>query len=330
VRLREVFRFELEYRLRSASTWIYAAILLAFSFSLIASNTGGGGAVHLNAPERIAEFCLIAGMFGMLVTAAVFGDAGVRDVEVGMDPLLFTSRLGKAEYLGGRFLAALATNAVILLAVPLGLAAGTLTADAPGELGPFRAGAFVQPYLLFLLPNAVLVGAILFLIAVLTRKTIPVYLGAMALFIGYLFGIGNRRYIADPTLSALADPFGMGVAQDVIGLWTSAERNARLLGFPGTLVANRVFWLAVAAALLVVLHRRFRFAHGDGERPPRRRRSAPGPWRCRAWRARSALRRGCGRRWRSRAGRWRRSRGAARSSWRSPARSASSCSWAGT
>ena len=275
MRLREVFRFELEYRLRSASTWIYAAILLAFSFSLIASNAGGGGPVHLNAPERIAEFCMIAGMFGMLVTAAVFGDAGVRDVEVGMDPLLFTSRLGKAEYLGGRFLAALAINAVILLAVPLGLAAGTLTADlAPGELGPFRAGAFVQPYLLFLLPNAVLVGAILFTIAVLTRKTIPVYLGAMALFIGYLFGIGNRRYIENPTLSALADPFGMGVAQDVIGLWTAAERNTRLLGFPGTLVANRGFWLAVAAALLAALHRRFRFAHADGGGRREKRRAA--------------------------------------------------------
>ncbi|MET0396982.1 MAG: hypothetical protein ABW277_09190 [Longimicrobiaceae bacterium] len=81
-----------------------------------------------------------AGPFGLLVTAAVFGDAGVRDVEMGMDQLLFTSLLGKAEYLGGRFLAALAVDAVVLLAVPLGLVAveGVGTAVVGGGGGGSR------------------------------------------------------------------------------------------------------------------------------------------------------------------------------------------------
>ncbi len=278
MRLREVFGFELEYRLRSASTWIYASILFAFAVLLVAANAGGGGPVHLNAPERLAEFAVIAGLFGLLVTAAVFGDAGVRDVEVGMDPLLFTSPLGKAEYLGGRFLAALAVNAVVLLAVPLGLAAATLLAGVPPrELGPFRAGAFAQPYLLFLLPNAAVAGAALFTIAVLTRKTVPVYLGAAGLFVGNLLAAGSRPRIADPRLSALADPFGIAAAQDVVALWSAAERNARLVGFPAAMVLNRVVWLAAAAALLLLLHRRFRFAHGGGGGRTEGRRSAAGP-----------------------------------------------------
>ncbi len=255
MKLREVFGFELGYSLRRPATWIYAAILFGLASTFIPSNTGGGGPVHLNAPERLAEFALIAGMFGMLVTAALFADAALRDVEAGMDPLLFTSPLGRAEYLGGRFLAALVVNALVLAAIPLALAATMLIWRNAAEFGPFRAGAYVQPFLLFLLPNMVVVGSILFTIAVLTRKAIPVYLGAIGLFVGYLFAAGSRRYITDPTLAALADPFGMAAAQDMIELWTEAERNTRLLGFPATMVANRVVWLAAAAALLVLLHR---------------------------------------------------------------------------
>ena len=34
MKLREVFRYEIEHRLRSPSTWVYAAILLGLAFSL--------------------------------------------------------------------------------------------------------------------------------------------------------------------------------------------------------------------------------------------------------------------------------------------------------
>src|SRR5690606_26025531 len=114
VRFREVFRYELEYRLRSASTWVYAAVLfgLAFAFGLTASPFDA--AVHANAPAHVAFAALIVSLPGLAVTAALFGDAAVRDVQAGMDALLFTSPLRKAEYLGGRFLAVLAVNAALL------------------------------------------------------------------------------------------------------------------------------------------------------------------------------------------------------------------------
>src|SRR5687768_18286356 len=65
-------------------------------------------------------------MLGLVVTAALFGDAALRDIEVGMDPLLFTSPQRTLDHLGGRYLAALAVNALLLLAVPLGYALPTL------------------------------------------------------------------------------------------------------------------------------------------------------------------------------------------------------------
>ena len=54
---------------------------------------------------------------------AVAGSAAARDVQTRMHPLVYTTPISKADYLGGRFLAAFVLNALILLAVPLGILA---------------------------------------------------------------------------------------------------------------------------------------------------------------------------------------------------------------
>lgn len=266
MKFREVFRYELEYRIRSASTWMYAGFLfLVMCWGLVAT-ADGGDAVNANAPQQVAEgTVLFGGLFGLLVSAALFGDAAIRDVAAGMDPLLYTTRLRKAEYLGGRFLAALAINAIVALAIPLGFWVATVTPLLEAEaLGPNRLLAYLQPLLLFLLPNLVLVGAILFTIGALARQVIPVYLGTAGVFIGYLVAANYWSSIESPMLLALADPLGINALLAMSRYWTPAELETRLIGFPTMLVWNRVLWLAIAAGVLAVLHRRFRFAHADG------------------------------------------------------------------
>ena len=267
MRLREVFRYELEYRLRAPSTWAYAAFLfLVMCWGLAATADGGGGAAA-NAPQKLAQgLVLFGGTFGILVSAALFGDAAIRDAAAGMEPLLYTTRLRKVEYLGGRFLAALAINAIVVLALPLGFFVATLTIVEPDAIGPFRLAAYLQPLLLFVFPNLVLVGAILFTIGVLARQVIPVYLGAAGVFIGYIVAANYWTGIDSPALSALADPLGINALLAMTRYWTPSEVGSRLIGFPVMLLWNRVLWLAIAAGVLGVLHRSFRFAHADGGR----------------------------------------------------------------
>lgn len=275
MRLREVFRYELEHRLRSASTWIYAVILfLVAVWMYLATADDSSAAALANAPERLAGAAVLPGMFGMLVSAALFGGAAVRDVAVGMEPLLYTSPLRKIEYLVGRFLAALAVNAVILVVIPLGALVATLLVGAsdPEAVGPFQAAAYLQSYFVFLLPNLVVVGAILFTVAMLARQVIPVYLSAIGIFIGYVVALNYGAGIERPMLATLIDPLGLVSLQQVTQYWTAAERNTRLVGFSATVMWNRAFWLTVAAAVLVLLGRTFRFAHHDGGGRRRKRR----------------------------------------------------------
>jgi ABC-type transport system involved in multi-copper enzyme maturation permease subunit len=260
VKLREIFRYEIQHRLRSPTTWIYAVVLLFIGFAMIHVDADGNSPTHVNAASRLALLAVMAGMLGMLISAAFFGDAAIRDYDAQMDPLLFTAPIRKIDYLGGRFLGALAVNAVVLLGIPVGQAIATLMPYLPRQaFGPFVAAAFIQNYLIFLLPNLILTAAILFTVAVLTRQTIPVYLAAIGVFIGYV--IAANLPSDNAMTDSLTDPIGLRVLNLVIERWTPVERNTRLLGTSGMLLLNRLVWLAIAGGVLALLHRRFHFAH---------------------------------------------------------------------
>lgn len=266
----EVFRFEIEYRLRSLSTWIYGALLLLLPFLML--HMINGSSSHMNSPEMVANISSVIGTLGMLVTAALFGDAATRDFSSGMHPLVFTTPLRRAEYLGGRFLGALAVNAVLLLGIPLGqLLGASMPYMDPQMFGPLRAAGYVQAYLLFLLPNLVLGAAVLFTVAALTRQMLPAFLSGVALFIAYTFAGEMAGDLGASTAAALADPFGVRVVEGITRYWTPVQRNSQAIGLPAILLWNRLLWTGVALAVLALLHHRFRFGHPGGA-PGRRAR----------------------------------------------------------
>jgi ABC-2 type transport system permease protein len=269
LRLSEVFRYEFSYRLRSVPTWLYAGFLFLIAFWIVHVGATGGATIKANAPQRVAEMtALFCGLFGTLVTAGLFSDAALRDRAARMDALLFTTRLRPAEYLGGRFLAALAINAILVFAIPAGLLVGFLMPYLDrDQFGPNHLAAYLQPMFLFVLPNLVLVAAILFTIAALTRQTIPVYLGAIGIFIGYIVAANYWSGITNPMLSALADPLGINALKGMTQYWTAAERNAKLIGFPSMLVWNRALWLMIAASVFGALQRTFRFTQREDRAP---------------------------------------------------------------
>ena len=258
-----ILRYELARQLRRPATWVYAALLAATVLGLVAAGAspavGGSG---YDAPVRVAAFALFTGLLATLVTAALFVEAGHRDVRWRMDALFFTAPLQTRQYLGGRFLGVLAVNALLLLAIPAALAVGTLLPQVRAELhGPFRPGAYLLPYLLLLLPNLLLNAAVLFGVTVLTRRSLPGYLGALALLATYLITMNEVASPEGSTLAALLDPTGAAAMMTATRDWTRAEQDARLVGLGGLLLWNRLLWTSVAAGMLAFTLRRFRFGH---------------------------------------------------------------------
>src|SRR5688572_10765185 len=106
-----VFRFEIGYRLRQLSTWVYAAVLFGVPFLMM--HAVNGSSQYLNAPQMLMTAVGILGGIGMIVSAGVFGDAAARDVHSRMYALFYTSPLPESHYVVGRFLGAAAVNAVL-------------------------------------------------------------------------------------------------------------------------------------------------------------------------------------------------------------------------
>ncbi|NIR43332.1 MAG: ABC transporter permease [Gemmatimonadetes bacterium] len=261
MRLREIFRFELGYQLRRVPTWLYVAFLAFVAFVWTGENYlayARNGDFFFGAPFVVAEVTVVLCVFWMLVAAYVAGDAAARDVETGMHPLTYTTPVRKADYLGGRFLAAFVLNALILLAVLAGI---LLAVHAPGveaEIrGPFRPAAYLTAYAFIALPNAFVATAIQFSFAALRRRAIASYLGGVLLLVTafVLFLLLERD------VGQLLDPLGLIAIDDLRSKWTPIELNTRLMALEGWWLANRLLWLGIALGTLAVTHFRFRLSH---------------------------------------------------------------------
>jgi ABC-2 type transport system permease protein len=217
-----IVRFELGYYLRRISTWVYFGIFFLMAFLLIhlgggawesvqMSLGGSGGNVHVNSPYATVQLSGALSLFAVLVTAALVGNAVVRDFDTGVYPLFFTTPVSRASYLGGRFTGAVLVNATILAAIPLGLALGATMPYLDRErFGAFSVASYINPFLVFLLPNLLLTGAIFFALAAVTRRMLPNYVGGIFLLIGYMMAGEYLEDLENEQLVGLLDAFGFG------------------------------------------------------------------------------------------------------------------------
>ena len=124
MKLLGIFRFEVAYQLRRPWPWLSMAVLLVFAFVntrvAVVPVTLPQDFI-LNSPFIITAVSVFSCQIWLLIAPMVAGDAAARDVHAGMHPLTYASPISKTEYLGGRFLAAFALNALILLAVQAGI-----------------------------------------------------------------------------------------------------------------------------------------------------------------------------------------------------------------
>lgn len=287
MKLREIFRFELAYQVRRPSTWLPFAALAVAAFLFVRGSFLADALYadfYLNSPFVIAVTTVFCSLFWLLLAGGVAGEVAARDVETGMHPLTYTAPVRKAEYLGGRFLAALALNALILLAVPLGVMAAVYGPGVdPEVVGPFRPAAYLTAYGFLALPNAFIGTSIQFSVAALGRRAIASYLGSVLLF-GVVYGgiFLVMFFLQRQDLAAVLDAFAHLTIFDITLGWTPIEKSTRLIELDGTLLRRRLLWLGIAAGALAFTHRRFRFAHHApgppwGRTPGRRDAHAPTP-----------------------------------------------------
>ncbi|WP_247232167.1 hypothetical protein [Telluribacter sp. SYSU D00476] len=256
-----IFRYEFRYQLGHVSTWLLFTAFLLFGFILLRLVNLTDG-TYLNAPGTIAFFTVFGSAIWVVIGGVVAGDSATRDIQTRMHPLTYTTPVSKLIYLGARFLAALALNVLILLALYVGM---LLSFYGPGAktqfVAPWRLASYLTNYGFLALPTVVVVTAVQFVFATLSGRAIASYIASIVIIIFSQFGGTTVRYALEwKVLGSLMDLLGTSLIVEMEG-WTPIDKNTRLILPEGTWLWNRITWFGVAAGALLFTYVRFRLAH---------------------------------------------------------------------
>src|ERR1700683_5627053 len=257
---REFFSFELKFRFKSLSTYIYFAIWFTFSFLNVTSESWGpignsNGKILLNGPYANIYNDIGISFFGLIVIAAIFGTSILRDFQRDTIQILFTKPISKFAYLGGRWAGSFVVTIFVFSGLVAGGMLGTFMPWAEKErLAPIHLWTYLQPFLSITVVQIFFLGSLYFCVAALSRRIIVVYLQGVALFAVYLilFVSVTATNKLDRTWSSIFDPLGINLMQALTRYWTVAERNTLLVHWSGVFLTNRLLWLSVGLAALIV------------------------------------------------------------------------------
>ncbi|MFM8486577.1 MAG: ABC transporter permease, partial [Bacteroidota bacterium] len=145
----------------------------------------------------------------LLMITAFFNSAAARDFSEKTSQIFFTTPMKKRDYLLGRFAGAFVVSIIPFLGVTLGSILGSMMPwlDA-GRVGPTYWTAHLEGLSVFVLPNLLFAGSVIFCIAALTRSTMMSFIGTLGLLVGYIVSLSLIRDIENETLGAILDPFG--------------------------------------------------------------------------------------------------------------------------
>jgi ABC-2 type transport system permease protein len=264
----EFFFFELKFRLKSLSTYVYFALWFLLSFLAIAAEdfiSTGNGKQLLNGPFSNTILYIFFTLFGTIIIAAIFGTSVLRDFQRDTFQLIFTKPITKFAYLGGRWAGSFVTCVFAFSGMVFGEMAGTLAPWADHtRIASGHAWWYWQPFLFIVVVQIFFLGSLFFMVAALSRKIFIVYLQGVAVFMLYL--IANAVFAATRSLehfwSGILDPIGLQLADVLARYWTVAEKNSLLFSWSphvsqGVFLYNRLLWLAVGFISVAVCYRFF-------------------------------------------------------------------------
>jgi len=259
----EFFSFELKFRFKSLSTYVYFLLWLTYSFLSVASESFGpvgasNGRVLLNSPYANTFNDIGAALFGIIVIAAIFGTSILRDFQRDTYQILFTKPITKFAYLGGRWAGSYVATLFAFSGLMLGTFLGTFAPWADHtRIEPNHLWNYLQPFLSIIAVQIFFLGALFFVVSALTRKIFIVYLQGVTLFMLYVIGITvfSATRSLERFWSGILDPVGFVLFDGVTRYWTVLEKNTLFVTWSahevnGIFLYNRLLWMGVGVLAL--------------------------------------------------------------------------------
>lgn len=226
-----------------------------------------GGAIGntlKNAPHILVFYIGRLSLFGLLIATAYFNNAALRDHQHHFSAILFSAPIHRAGYFFGRFFGAMVLAIVPLLGVLLGFVLGTYMGVDTGmissqRMGPLFLQAFINSFLLFIVPNMFIAGALIFAVANTWRSTIVSFIATIIIIAIYLISGAFLQDVNTEIWAAFTDILGINAHTIDTKYFTSLEKNTKIVSFNGLLLWNRVVWGSIGTIILLLAYFSFSF-----------------------------------------------------------------------
>jgi ABC-type transport system involved in multi-copper enzyme maturation permease subunit len=206
--------------------------------------------------RNLQAFSFLLGL--PIFNAVIMGDPVIRDFRLGVDPLIFSKPVNRAEYLLGKFFG----NFVVLVCCQSAFALTLLMLQAFRTsqmiVQPLRVLPYFKHFFFFVVISHLALAAFYFTVGTLTRNTKIVYGLAVCfypLYVSYQFLLVKGR---TPRWGSLLDPLLLNAGPAGGGFGHTADfLNRYVVGYSSDMIANRALVIAAAAACLLILYVRF-------------------------------------------------------------------------
>ena len=264
---KDFFLLELKYSLRQPMIYIFLGVMTLLTFGITSSGIAFFdtiGNANVNAPHTITIYTTFLTLFGLIIAAAFYNDAALRDHDNKFNEILFSAPISKSGYFFGRFFGALILATIPLLGIFLGVILGTTLAPAFGWIDPERFGSFyletfINNYFLIILPNMFFAGTIIFTVANKWKSTVISFVASLVIIIGYIVSGAFLSDIDSETIAALTDTFGIRAYFLSSKYYTPIEKNTLSPSFSGLLLLNRLIWIISGIIILIISYFSFSF-----------------------------------------------------------------------
>jgi ABC-2 type transport system permease protein len=268
---REIYAFEVRSGLRRPYPYVYFAILFTLTLLLgmaaagVFSTTRTDSLTTVNSASAVARILLgtSSSIFGLMINVLLISAMATviqKDYQYNIHPLFFTKPISKPGYFFGRFLGGMTIAVFILSGQLIGFWLGTLFGMGKPMMGPFLFVNYIQPFLVFTLPNILFLGVVFFSLTTYLRTTMAAYIVAIVLMVLQLASDTITGNIDNKMLAALLEPTGAQALRLVTEYWSPAERNSNLIPLRDALLYNRLLWLGISLFITAISFRGFAFS----------------------------------------------------------------------
>ena len=264
-----IFQQELKYWFKKPAFYIYLAIFLGLSFFLSAGSAGlfdsvtvtTGSSRIVNSPSGVNNIFNALTTFIFFLFPSIIGVSIYRDYKSEMHTILYSYPFTKSNYLFAKFYSGIVVVSTIVLSIALGMFIGFRFPGTNSDIvGSFKLITYIKAYLVFILPNILLFGAIVFAVVTFSRNIAAGFITVIIV----LFAQGFvESMLSDPEqrwLLALLDPFGSGAVNYYTKYWTPSEQNELQIPIKEMIVYNRLLWLGVSTLIFGFVYKFFAFS----------------------------------------------------------------------